>query len=596
MRFICTALLLILFTLALAAPGQALTPAGAAQQGDQSGSRSTAILADPADAYYALAQEIAQEESLTLYHTLDEVLVQSPAFLLWVASPASLSDAVMVEYGVRVRDLGTSLSMGILSGTTIDEARRLWLRAGEVEGEVLVGANAGNPSAGIQAGMTTTSPEGVVREPLSRANLVARLREADYLTFTGHGSGHMLRLDGGSTTLRTTDVPPLEAMVIATGNCNSFRPWEADSLPLAFVRQGAAAFVGFVYSPVEGFLLGQYDALPLRYTWPEFPVGHAVQVQSRGAGQGFAQVPYLFLMGDPRQSLQAAPPYELISDRSGAMLSEVVYVEPWRVLSYRGAPAGVMPVKVPGGARWDFVEIPGVSAAWEGDPFYNARLQMVDIGEDKYILFLHSGGDFSVRLQLEPRWFWVAGDLALDALDNSLLFMPQGGGDWLMLAAAGVALIPFLWVFLRRPKLRRAVVPALVVGLGFAVAHGLYSLIRLPQVTMISKPVRFSPAALGATFLWVSMGAFLYLGARRGWGKALGLVVALLPNLMPAAVNLVFATSGNWGVFGPTLGVSLYNGHLGLQASMAVALLCVVLGFVLVIVRRRFRAAVRTAV
>jgi hypothetical protein len=590
MRTARLAFLLFLSTLALRpAQGQALAPARAVQHSQGANSRATTvILADPSDPYFALAEEIAGQERLPVLPTLEEALAQDPTFLVWVASPGFLSDQAMVDFGEAMRGLESSISAGILSGTTIDDARRLWLRAAEVQGERLVAANASNPSAHIVAGITTTGPEGVVELPLTKANLVTSLKEADYLTFTGHGSGRYLGLDE-ATKFGTADIPPLRPAVIATGNCNSFRPWEQDSLPLAFVRQGAGAFVGYVYSPIEGYLLGQYDAPPFRYTWPDFPVGHAVQVLSRGTVQGFARLPYLYLLGDPRQSLQAAPPYEVVADQETAALSEETYVEPSRVLSYSGAPAGVIPVKIPEGARYAFVEIPEVSAAWQGDPFYNSRLQMADIGKDKYILFLHEGGDFSIHLRLRPSWGWVAGDLLLDALDNSLLFMPQTGGEWLMLAAAGVVLIPFGWLLARRAGSRRVLAPALLTGLGAAAAHGLYALARSGQVTMISKPVQFGPLALASTFLWVSIGTFLYLRAGRRWGRAVALLVALLPAVAPAFLNLGFAAAANWGAFRTHLGVSLYNGHLGLQASIAAGAECVILGVALALVHRRCR-------
>jgi hypothetical protein len=556
----------------------ALISAGPVQGSDAlAGGPAAAILADPGDPYYALAEEIARQEGLPIWPTLDEALQTDPAFLLWVVSPAYLSDQAMVEYGERMRGRPSSVSMGIISGTTLEDARSLWLRAAEARGEQVFAANAANPSAHIQPAITAYSPEGTRVEPLTKANLVRSLREADYLTFTGHGSGRVLRLDA-ETTLGSADLPALPPVVVASGNCNSFRLWEEDSLPLAFARQGAAAFAGYVYSPIEGYLLGQYSGLPFRYTWPDFPVGHALQVLNRGASQGFAALPYLHLLGDPRLALQAAPPYRLIGDQTAGSV---------RTLTYSGAPAGVIPVHIPGGARYPFVEIPGVSAAWQGDPFYNARLQMVDIGEDKYILFLHQGGDLELRLRLRPPWGWAAGDLLLDALDNALLFMPQTGGSWLILALAGLAAIPIGWILARRRQIR-VVIPALLTGASLAAVHALYVLARLERVTLISKPVQFSPVALAGTFLWAALGTALYLSARGRLARACALLVAVLPAAIPAAVNVGFALIGNWAVFHPTLGVSLNNYHLGLQAAMAAAVECLLFGIVLAIVRRRF--------
>ena len=51
----------------------------------------TVILADPADAYYSLAEEMALGEGLPLAHTLDEAMERDPVYLLWVVSPGGLS-------------------------------------------------------------------------------------------------------------------------------------------------------------------------------------------------------------------------------------------------------------------------------------------------------------------------------------------------------------------------------------------------------------------------------------------------------------------------------------------------------------------------
>jgi hypothetical protein len=42
----------------------------------------------------------------------------------------------------------------------------------------------------------------------------------------------------------------------------------ARSMALAAVAKGAAAFAGFLFSPIEGYLIGEFDGLPFRYTGP----------------------------------------------------------------------------------------------------------------------------------------------------------------------------------------------------------------------------------------------------------------------------------------------------------------------------------------
>ena len=172
-----------------------------------------------------------------------------------------------------------------------------------------------------------------------------------------------------------------------------------------------------MWSPNEGYLIGEFIDLPFRYSWPGFPIGHIVQAQNQGALQGFASLPYYHLLGDPRIALQQEAPYSVQDDRVEGLT---------RIVKYADAPAGLIPIRIPNAAGYSFVEAPGVTAAWESDPFYNSRLQMVNIGSDKYVLLVHAGGDFSLRLQTSPPWYWVIADPLIDSLDQVLLFNEVG--------------------------------------------------------------------------------------------------------------------------------------------------------------------------
>jgi hypothetical protein len=527
-----------------------------------------AILVDPSDPYLALAQEMARREGLPIVPSFEELLKQDPAFALWVVSPSRLSDQVLIDVGLAMRQRPSALSLGIISGQTLEDARDLWLRAPEVKGERVFAANAANPSGHIAAGIRSFAEGSVSKQPLTKANLIRTLQAADYLTFTGHGGRSFLGIEEG-ITLRPADIPSISPAVIATGSCNTFRPWEENSIALAFARQGAAAYAGFAYSPNEGYLIGEFDGLAFRYTWPDFPVGYAIQVQNHGTLQGFAQIPYYYLLGDPRIALQSEAPYRLQSDRSSGDT---------RDLTYSGAPPGILAVHIPGGARYSFVQIPGVSAAWERDPFYNARLQMVNIGEDKYLLFAHQGGDFALQLHSQPPPLWLVGDVLADALDNTLLYLPQTGGDILSLIMAGFALVPVVWLLIRKRASARMLIPAALIGLSFALLHGLYAWARLEKLTITSKIVEFSPLALLGTFLLVSCGAFLFLNARSWLGKAVALLVACLAALAPALFILGMLFVMNHAFFRPRVGTGLYNYVLGLQLLLALAVEVALLG------------------
>jgi hypothetical protein len=527
------------------------------------------ILADPGDPYYALAEEMAQRERLPIVPTLDEAMAQDPTFLLWVVSPGFLSDEIMVDFGLALRDRPSSVSVGIISGKTLEDARALWLRAPEVQGERVYAANALNPAGNIEAEIIEFGKEGTAIQPLSQANLLESLKAADYWTFSGHGGSSYLRL-GENSKLESGQIPHLPSTVIATSSCNTFRLWDENSLPLDMVRQGAAAYAGFVFSPNSGYLIGAYGDVPFRYTWPEFPIGHAIQVQNHGTLQGFARLPYYWLLGDPRIALQAEAPYRLVETQSsnGSL-----------TLFYADAPAGILPVRIPGGARYRFVELPGVSAAWDHDPFYNARLQMVNIGDDKFILFEHEGGDFSLRLRSHPSWIWVAGDILADSLDTTYLFFHEHGSDLIMLVV-GILLLPIVWLVLRKKASSRTLVPALLTGLGFAVIHGLYAWARLERLTVTSKIVRFHPLSLISTFLLAGCGALLFLNAKSWRGQVIAVLVATLNALLPAVLQLSLYFLASGLASRVRLGFALWNASLGTQPLIVFVFECILFALV----------------
>jgi hypothetical protein len=266
-------------------------------------SNDAVMLAEPSDPYYALAEEIAQGEALPILHSLDEVLAENPAFLLWVVSPQRLSDQVLIAFGQAMHHRQQAISTGIISGSTLDKARDLWQRASQVQGQRAFAVNNANPTAGIYEGRIIAF-DGNARsiQPLTRAGLRHVLQNADYVTFTGHGGEKWWQLGEGSD-FRASDILSLPPLVIGTASCNTFRIWRAGSIALSFTDKGAAAYAGFVYSPNEGYLIGAYEDLPFRYTWPDFPIGHVVQVQNHGTRQGCV----LFSADDePLSVLQAA--------------------------------------------------------------------------------------------------------------------------------------------------------------------------------------------------------------------------------------------------------------------------------------------------
>jgi hypothetical protein len=519
-RGVASALFLVL------ASGLSSTPARA-QAGDAASRARTVVLASSGDRFLPLAQEIAHRDTLPLAESVAAAFAAAPDYLLWVVSPGGLSDSVLIDF--MQRDRTHSVAVGIISGSTVAQARALWLRHPVSGPNMLVAVNGEYPAAGVFAGRITAADSGArTRVPLTTASLRDVLGQADYLTFTGHGSAMYWRLDP-ETTFRASDVPPLPPVVVGTASCQTVRIWNDHSIALRFVDQGAAGYAGFVYSPIEGYLLGEFDGLPFRYTWPGFPIGRVVQVQSAAAARGFARLPFYVLLGDPRAAFHQEPPYRLLS---------ISTTQGTRVLEYADAPAGFLPVKIDRGARYRFARIRGEASVWTGSPFYNARAELLPSGEDAYLLTEHRGGPFTVELRTAPAWSWIVMDVIGDALDDVYVFRAQGGGGAITLVLGVIVALALTVGYRRSPPPLREVVAVLVVGAGVAGLHVMWDGLRIHGVTITSKPVALTPISWVGTWILVAGGALLYLRATTRLRRVLAVAVAVAPLIIGAAVML----------------------------------------------------------
>lgn len=55
------------------------------------------------DPYYALAEEIAAEEGLEIYHSVEDALQVEPLFLIWVVASQNLSRQVLMDFSFKLR-------------------------------------------------------------------------------------------------------------------------------------------------------------------------------------------------------------------------------------------------------------------------------------------------------------------------------------------------------------------------------------------------------------------------------------------------------------------------------------------------------------
>jgi len=235
------------------------------------------------------------------------------------------------------------------------------------------------------------------------------------------------------------------------------------------------------------------------------------------------------------------------------------------------APRGVIPLRVRQGARYRYVEIPGLAAAADGDLFYNSRLQMANMAGGKFILVDHPGGDLEVRLQADPPWHWAFSDAATDALDFTFVYLP-GTDRWqisVVLAAAGLLAVFLMW---RRRRIRtRALLPALSAGVGLALIQLIYAETRLPSVAITSKPVAFSAVFVIGTAVFGFCAAAVFLSASSRRARLAGPALAVLPGLAPALLHFSTATFFNAVHAWPALGAEVYGYRLTWMALIGSA-------------------------
>jgi len=477
------------------------------------------VLADEADPYYPLAQEIAAQENSALATTLEDALSLNPAALVWVASPAQLTPQRLSQAGMALRG-GCTPMLGIITGRSLESARQLWQRQLSKWGDDLVLQS--------RLGHLTIYKDGTsTPQEISPRNYVGALADARLLVVEGHGGPGFLRLDENSS-LRQENVPDLlPPLAVIAFSCQTFQPAHPDSIALAFTENGVALYSGFLHSPT-GYTFGGSTGLPLRHTWEDFPIGMVVVLQNRSMLQGYLHFPFLFLLGDPRQAFLEDPAYAPISD---AMEGDV------RVLRFQDLPAGALPIRVGGGARYEYVEAEGITSAWADEPFYNPFMQMTTSGDDLYLLLVHKGGDVTLRLRPSIPFLRALSGSFL-AATNQVMVLELGQKDivWSLATAILIASIS-IWQALRGKLQSADWLRAAVMGLLAAFLKGLYALLRGDVLLQIDEGFQFSVMALIMAFLSAGSGCLLFTA----WHMKRGRTAALLAVSFPAcAVTILW--------------------------------------------------------
>jgi hypothetical protein len=264
---------------------------------------------------------------------------------------------------------------------------------------------------------------------------------------------------------------------------------------------------------------------------------------------------------------------------------------PVRVLEYDGAPTGFIPVRVSRGAGYSFVEIVGGPASWERDPFYNGRLQMIDMGSDKYLLFEHHGGEFTLRLHPSAPWHRLLSVGIRDALDHTFVFLPTTGGPIFTISIGMSVAIVIVWFLLWRGATVRSLIAAVAVGLCFSALVGCYMALRVGNVSVVSRSLSFDHYFMVDVCLLVGCGMFIFLNSTSRIARVAAVFVATFPTWTAAA--FWFGALVAYHLIGsePHLGTDIYRLTPSMFPIITFVIMCLAIVPVFVIVRRRSRGA-----
>lgn len=483
------------------------------------------VVGAPDDPYHALAQEIAASEGATQVAQVTDALNLSPQAIIWVTSPDRLLYRVMLRTANELLAAGNYPPMGIITASTLDGARALWQRSDNVHVSPTFAVSTRFPTASIfDAHILAVGQDAPASQPLTVQTLQQTLSRAGYVTYFGHGGGRTWSIND-VTYFKAGDVPTLPATVISTGSCETFRPFGDESLLLSFADKGVASYSGFTFSPGAG-ILGVFGPPPLQNTWPGFPIGMVSRVQVEGALQVFAAAPWYFTLGDPRIAFNAAPPYTLSSETRGDTQWTQVYA---------GAPAGVIPVRIADGADWPFVQVQGSGDIVDGERGYNKRLQTANLNGDKYLLYNHAGGDFTVTLRRSIPLSWRILNPLRNAFDEGYINSKINDIGSYILVFALVVCPLLLWRRLRKPGFVQAALLAIVPALLITLWRAGYGWLRAGETVISDKQMYFEPIWYVSGFLLSWAGAVLLLMPGNRRARLLGVLLGVMMPLFPGA-------------------------------------------------------------
>lgn len=522
----------------------------------------TVVVAERSDPYYGLAEWIVSEEGIGLAEDVGRALEGDPLFILLVASPDRLTEQRLLGISRAFRERDVFPGLGIITGGTLDLAEALWKRGKtRPAGPAFLGGDSEQGQSVAEPSIISLDGESPERLALTKESLIDNLARSGFFYWTRHVAEKSWFWNtesesfGEGDRLRAADLPEMDSAMIFTPSCGSFQPWVSDSIALAFTDRGAAAYLGNMRSPFSNaFLMRRGASVPGPLTWKEFPLGIAGQIVNRATAKAVLDEPLFFMLGDPRLYVSEDRPYRIDSDTADGGS---------RAIRGRSEESGVLAMKVDGGAGYDFLAVKGVSAASADDLFYNYRLQFMDLGADKYVLFFHQGGSFELELRRQAPPLWRMADAVIDALDFSWVAIGNVNGPFAFLPLM-LFLAVLLWKTLRRRRPVGRYAGIFLFSLLLAGLRAGYVLLRMDEYSIAATVADWSAADIGLGFLGVfastAGGLMVMRDARRFPVLAAGLILAVLPEFFLTAFYFGVITVTNLAYkLNPSTGYWVWN-------------------------------------
>lgn len=505
--------------------------------GSQTGS-DTVILSSKDDLYYSLAEEISATEGIPIFHTLEDAAVAKPVFLLWVTEPENLTENLLVNFSKELKNLSSMISVGIISGENIEDARSLWTDVKRISNNDFVIVN-GTKKNKIDPEII----DNTGMQPLTKEDLLDALKRAGIIQISMEGTAESWFDQSLHITVKDTDIPDLDACIIQHYGCSTFRPWVDNSIALACIGKGAVAYCGFVYSSVAGTRFGDYTEISPLYSWDKFPLGHLVQIQNHAAMQSYADIPHYFMLGDPRIYCSSEMPYNVIRDN---------VADEKRRITLSGLPSGLIPIYIQDGAEFAYVSVSGLSSSSMDSKYFNRYIQMIDINNDKYLIIDNESDTITIELKKEAPALWSLTSNTVSFLD-AIIMANQGSRLSILLA---IPLLILLVIGITRKRyLKRDLIAGSVLAGTVSFITLCYVLIRAENIAVSNIPVSINWTFILSIFIFTGYGELLYIRAKKLKRKVLAVLTA---NLYTLVTFIIFAGAMviQLVVFGGTSGIN----------------------------------------